>query len=225
VAAPVGRADGACCRGLSDVIDRDHPAHVASDPRWGRDFEPDRLARLELRAWKAYYRRQPARLFALLVLVNREQARASWLKSFVAAFWLARAAVRFGRSNGDYDRVLPDIERGYRALEVAPDRLAMVARRELRWWVVRREIGETAGAAAGDAITALYSVLYDVPDAVVAEAGRLRGLAAEIRDRGGNADPDGPSGLGQSYWPKVGQLLRTAYRSLRDGLDRTAASR
>ena len=35
--------------------------------RWGADFEPDRPALLELRMWKAYYRRQPARLFGTLV--------------------------------------------------------------------------------------------------------------------------------------------------------------
>ena len=43
---------------------------------WGRSFDADRLASLELRMWKAYYRRQPLRLFALLVLANREQAGA-----------------------------------------------------------------------------------------------------------------------------------------------------
>lgn len=46
--------------------------------RWGRDFNPDRLALLELRMWKAYYRRQPARLLGLLILANREQARVGW---------------------------------------------------------------------------------------------------------------------------------------------------
>ena len=45
---------------------------------WGRDLDPDRLAAIELRMWKAYYRRQPLRLLALLVQANREQARASW---------------------------------------------------------------------------------------------------------------------------------------------------
>ena len=34
--------------------------------RWGADFDPDRLADLETAMWKAYYRRQPARLFGLL---------------------------------------------------------------------------------------------------------------------------------------------------------------
>lgn len=197
---------------------------MAADPGWGRDFDPDRLARLELRAWKAYYRRQPARLFALLVLANREQARTTWTMALVGAFHLARAAVRFGRADGGYDRFLPDIERGYRALGVAPDHLRDVARCELRWWVVRRDIGATAGAAAGKAITELYAALYRVPEETVADAGRLRGLAAEIRDRGANADPDGPAGAGQAYWPKVAQLLRTAYRRLEDGLDRAAGA-
>jgi hypothetical protein len=45
---------------------------------WGRGFDPDRLAILEFKMWKAYYRRQPARLFALLVKANREQAGASF---------------------------------------------------------------------------------------------------------------------------------------------------
>ena len=44
---------------------------------WGTDFDPDELARLETRMWKAYYRRQPARLFGLLVLEGA-QAGLSW---------------------------------------------------------------------------------------------------------------------------------------------------
>ena len=31
--------------------------------RWGADFEPARVASLETRMWKAYYRRQPVRLW------------------------------------------------------------------------------------------------------------------------------------------------------------------
>ena len=89
-----------------------------------------------------------------------------------------------------------------------------VARRELRWWVVRREIGLAAGAAAGDAITRLYAALYDVPESAVAEAGRLRGVAAEVRDRGANKDPDGSTGPGRAYWPEVASLLRESYRAL-----------
>ena len=192
---------------------------VAGSVGWGRDFDPERLARLELRAWKAYYRRQPLRLFALLILANREQARVGWSRAILSAGWLARGASRFATATGDYDRYLPDVARGYRALGVAADRVEEIARCELRWWVVRREIGLTAGAAAGEAITAVYTALYGLPEAVVAEAGRLRGLAAEIRDRGAAADPDGPAGAGRAYWGNVAKLLREAYRSLRAALD------
>ena len=94
-----------------------------------------------------------------------------------------------------------------------------VARNELRWWVVRREIGLAAGDAAGDAITELYAAIYEVPRERVAEAGRLRGIAAEVRDRGATDDPDGPTGPGAAYWPEVARLLRESYRSLQAALD------
>ena len=94
-----------------------------------------------------------------------------------------------------------------------------VARHELGWWVVRREIGLAAGTAAGERITDLYASIYNVPRERVAEAGRLRGIAAEIRDRGATADPDGPKGRGDAYWPEVARLLRESYRSLKSAVE------
>jgi hypothetical protein len=187
--------------------------------RWGRAFDPDRLAELETRMWKAYYRGQPLRLLVLLVQANREQAGVSWFRALRAAFYLARGAFGFSRAHDGYDRFLPDIARGYRQLGL-PDHVdvAEVARRELRWWVVRREIGLAAGDAAGDAITGLYAAIYAVPETSVREAGTLRGRAAEVRDRGGAADPEGPRGPGRAYWPEVARLLRDSYRSLRAAL-------
>ena len=192
------------------------PAHAT----WAPAFDADRLAALETRMWKAYYRRQPARLFGLLVLALREQAHASWPRALAAAVLLSRAAVRFARATGDYERFAPDIERGYRALRLpAVVDVAEVSRWELRWWVVRREIGLAAGEAAGDAIAHLYAAFYDVPLDRVTEAGRLRGLAAEVRDRGATADPDGARGAGRGYWPEVARLLRDSYRSLSASLE------
>ena len=193
---------------------------MAAGSRWGKDFDPDELARLDTRMWKAYYRQQPARLFILLVRALRAQAQVSWLRALRASLLLTRAAAGFARSIGDYERFAPDIGRGYRTLGL-PDHVDVeaVARHELRWWVVRRELGLAAGEAAGDAITDLYAALYDVPRDSVAEAGRLRGLAAEVRDRGAHADPGGPKARGAAYWPEVARLLRDSYRSLRAALD------
>ena len=187
--------------------------------RWGRDFDPERLARLELAMWKAYYRGRPALLFRLLVRANQAQAGVGWMRAVAAAFWLAWAAARFGRARGDYQRFARPIARGYRLLGLPADvDVEEVARRELRWWVVRREIGLEAGAAAGEAIAALYAELYEVPEAAVAEAGRLRGQAAEVRDRGAAIDPEGPGGEGRAYWPEVARLLRLSYQRLSEAL-------
>jgi hypothetical protein len=187
---------------------------------WGRGFDPDRLALLELRMWKAYYRRQPARLFGWLILAMREQARASWPRALAASVFLTRAAAGFARAVGDHDRFAPDVARGYRLLGLpAGVDAEEVARRELRWWVVRREIGLAAGSAAGEAITRLYAALYGLPETAVEDAGRLRGDAAEVRDRGASVDPDGPAGPGRAYWPQVARLLRASYRSLKSAVD------
>ena len=187
--------------------------------RWGADFDPDRLAVLELRMWKAYYRRQPARLCGWLVLGLREQAHASCPRALLAALWLTKAAAGFSRAQGEYDRFAPDIARGYRLLGLpAVVDAEEVARRELRWWVVRREIGLSAGEAAGRAITRTYAAIYKVQEGTVAQAGRSRGEAAEVRDRGAAADPDGPTGAGRAYWPEVARLLRDSYRGLKAAL-------
>ena len=144
----------------------------------------------------------------------------SWLRAIRASLLLTRAAAGFARAGGDYERYAPVIGRAYRLLGLPGDVDAdEVGRRELRWWVVRREIGVTAGQAAGAAITDLYSAIYDLPPERVAEAGRLRGLAAEIRDRGADTDPDGATGEGSAYWPEVARLLQASYRRLRADLD------
>ena len=193
--------------------------------RWGSDFDPDELARLETRMWKAYYRRQPARLFALLVQATRAQAGVSWPRALAASLLLTRAAAGFSRSSGYYERFAGTIGRAYRLLGL-PDHVdaEAVAGQELHWWTVRRELGLAAGTAAGDSITDLYAGLYGLPRERVAEAGRLRGLAAEVRDRGAAADPDGPTGSGRGYWPEAARLLRDSYRSLRAALEPVAAT-
>jgi hypothetical protein len=173
--------------------------------------------------WQAYYRGQRFRLFGLLVRALREQANASLPRAALAAAWLTKAAIGFARASGDYDRFASDIVRGYRALGLPRHvDVDLVARHELRWWVIRREMGITAGEAAGDSISHLYAAMYDLPLSEVADAGRLRGLAAEARDRGASVAiaADGPNGSGDAYWLLVGRLLRESYRSLRDALDR-----
>jgi hypothetical protein len=183
--------------------------------RWGTEFDADRLAGLELASGRPItVASRPA--CSASSFERSGAGGASSPRALAASLFLTRAAAGFARADGNYDRFAPDIARGYRMLGVPADVDAgEVADRELRWWVVRREIGLSAGSAAGAAITALYAALYGLPAEQVAEAGRLRGTAAEVRDRGAHGDPDGPRGSGAAYWPEVGRLLLDSYRELK----------
>lgn len=201
-----------------------------------RVFDPDRLAQLEVGMWQAYYAKQKFTLFRLLVVMLREQYHYSWQKAVVAGYHLAKAAATFGdgeaepggspraRPNGDYDRVLPDLEAGYtiaRDWTGATFDPAAVARAELSWWTARRDPASGSGADKNRVVAArmteLYALLYDAPRERVAEAARLRVEAADLRDRGADrADFDrDPRGVD---WKGVSFLLHQSYRALHDAI-------
>jgi hypothetical protein len=182
-----------------------------SGPRSMREFNPTRLADLELRMWKAYYAKERARLFGLLVTMLREQYRYSWATATREAFHLARAASTFGDLNGDYDQVLPDLEAGYATakswLDAGFDPRA-VARAELAWWVARRIPGQNSAEQVGHLIAQEYALLYETSAERVAPAALLRATAAKMRDEQA-AQPD---------WNRIGRLLEQSYRELHAAL-------
>jgi hypothetical protein len=181
--------------------------HTPPGPHTLADFEPDRLAELELDMWKAYYAKEKVRLFGLLATLLREQYRYTWTRAVRAAFHLARAAATFGDATGGYERVLPDLERAYaiaRDWTGARYDPAAVARAELAWWVARREPGRNGAASVGALIADEYALVYEVPRERVLEAAQLRAEAARLRDVGGP----------RADWPEVGRRLRESYRSL-----------
>jgi hypothetical protein len=180
-------------------------------PRSARDFDADRLADLETAMWQSYYRQENAALFTDLVIALREQFRYPWAKAGRAAMHLAKAAATFGKASGDYERVLPDLEKAYAisrdwtGSSFDPDE---VARAELAWWVARRDPAQRDPENVGRLIGVVYARFYEVPEARVHEAGVLRARAAYVRDRGGAA----------TDWNEVSRLLHQSYRSLRAAL-------
>lgn len=176
-------------------------------PRTLRQFDPDRMADLELRMWKAYYAKERASLFALLVTMLHEQNHYSWATATRQGFYLARAAATFGDTRANYYSVLPDLEHAYR---IAKDWLhaefdpRAVARAELAWWVARRIPGQNSPEHVGGLMADAYAVLYEASRVRVATAALLRARAAALRD----AEAERPD------WAAIGQLLRESYRDL-----------
>ena len=185
-------------------------------PRSIREFDPDRMADLELRMWQAYYAKDRARLFGLLVEMLHEQYHYSWATAATEGVHLARAAATFGDRTSHYEVVLPDLEQAYdtarRWLHAGFDPRD-VARAELAWWVARRTPGHDDATDVGRLIAEEYALLYDAPLADMMRAGLLRAEAAALRDRQAE-QPD---------WPAIGRLLTESYRDLRASLSKTAA--
>ena len=176
-------------------------------PRTLREFDPDRVANLELRMWQAYYKKENVRLFGLLVTTLREQYRYSWLTAATEGYHLARAAATFGNARANYEVVLPDLEAAY---GTAKDWLhagfdpGAVAREELAWWVARRTPGQDSPEQVGAVMAGAYALLYEAPLLRVTRAAVLRAEAAALRD----ARAESPD------WAAIGRLLQESNRDL-----------
>lgn len=176
-------------------------------PRSMRQFNPARLADLEVGMWQAYYGKERARLFTLLVTMLHEQYRYSWATATVEAFHLARAAATFGDLRGGYEVVLPHLEAAYTTAKTwtgAGFDPRAVARAELAWWIARRAPGQNSPDQVAALIAEEYALLYETRPEAVAGAARLRAEAAALRD----AQADRPD------WETIGQLLHQSYRDL-----------
>jgi hypothetical protein len=176
-------------------------------PRSIRQFNAVRVADLELRMWQAYYAKDRARLFALLVTMLREQYRYPWATATVEALHLARAAATFSDLTTNYDQVLPDLEAAYGTVRSWADARfdpRAVARAELAWWVARRIRGQNSAEQVGRLIAEEYGLLYETAPEKVAAAALLRATAARLRDDAAS-NPD---------WDRIGRLLQESYREL-----------
>jgi hypothetical protein len=176
-------------------------------PRSMREFNPSRVADLELRMWQAYYAKDRATLFRLLVVLLREQYRYSWARATTQAFHLARAASTFAELRDHYDVVLPDLEAAYASVKSwsnAGFDPRAVAEAELAWWVARRVPGQNSAEQVGRLIAQEYALLYETSVERVAEAALLRATAGRLRDsQAPNAD-----------WARIGRLLQQSYQEL-----------
>ena len=187
-------------------------------PRSIRQFNPDRLANLEVRMWQAYYDKARVRLFSLLVTMLHEQYHYSWATAAVEGFHLARAAATFGDLKSHYEVVLPDLEAAYEKVRSWTDAgfdPRAVARAELAWWVARRVPGQNSPEQIGTLIADEYALLYESSRERMAAAALGRAQAGALRD----AHADHPD------WSAITQLLQQSYRELQLALVSTNVRR
>lgn len=177
------------------------------------DFDPVLMARAETRMWQAYYAGKGEDMALEMVGLMREQMGISLKTAMEVVEPMARGAMAFSRSRGNFEQqVLPKMEKAYARLAEACGKdwdAHELAVAELDWWVARRTPGEDSPEQVGARIAHLYALLYGKTNADIEEAGLLRAEAAALRDAGG-VDAD---------WPAVEELLVKSYTALKRGIN------
>jgi hypothetical protein len=180
-----------------------------------RQFDPMELGRLETAMWRSYYDRKPVKLFFELAEMLRTQYEFPWLRSYLGAYYAAKAAFDFkdGKQRADYEKALPALESYFAAIRRTGNiefDVPYAAKVELEWWIVHRERErygkEALDKACADATAAIYLVS---PDSTL-EHGRLRADAMVIRDVQAAA-----GGVREEDWAQIDELLKGCYRSLK----------
>ncbi|WP_020594668.1 hypothetical protein [Spirosoma panaciterrae] len=177
-----------------------------------RHFDPVDVARLDRAMWRSYYERKPLKLFWQSAELVRRQVHAPFWRSFVIAYYAARAAFLFkdGKGRADYNRALPYLEAFYGSisdLSTQPLNVAKSARNELEWWIIRRERERHPPAEWARLQAQIVADMYHIPIERCAEYGRLRTEAMLFRDRRGES-------MTESDWQKIQKLLNQSWQSL-----------
>jgi hypothetical protein len=179
-----------------------------------RSFDPEAVGRLETAMWRSYYDREKLRLFGQLAQLMRTQYGFPVLRSHVAAYHAAKAAVVFqdGRNRADYEKALPNLVRFYTAIrEVShvPFDVKRAARLELEWWIIHRERARYQTVDLERALADLPAAVYGMPAGRLMEHAKLRAEAMLIRDAKAQA-----GGLTEKDWAKIEELLISSWQSL-----------
>jgi hypothetical protein len=189
---------------------------------------PDIVAYYEKSGWEAYYDRNWPRALWLLVKMNREAFRMSWIDALTAALDTVRASMAFAPlENNDIPKARHYIARFYekarRSLNISTPAQTL-AELEIDYWVVHRELALRRKKDHQDddlqpmveSLTALHAALFDAPPETIRPSAEWRARAAKAVDRitgGYSNDVD-------EDWRRVETYLQNAYRAVKEALQK-----
>ena len=163
-----------------------------------RNFDPRRVGTLECRAWECYYRRRWFAFLAASVRLVRAGFAMSWPRTLRGAWFVLRANQLWAPyPDNDAAGAERYMVRFYRLVADAHNEaidVDEIARREVEWWRVHREV-QRDGTADLDSLTGaladLYAFTYGVETLAVTPAARLRAEAMVVSDEwvAAGADP------------------------------------
>jgi hypothetical protein len=168
-----------------------------------RSFDPHAVGTYECRAWETYYRRRWAAFLMASVGMVRAAFRMSWGRTFVGAWLVLRANMKWAPfPDNDPDAARALMRRFYEMLatsERASFDPVRAAELEVEWWRAHRDNQHDAGNGSArelvGALRDLYAYTYAVEPAEVELAAELRAEAMDVSDRWvqDGCDPEAPA--------------------------------
>jgi hypothetical protein len=194
-------------------------AWVVADLGWPvrsdiRSFDYHEIARMDAHMWKSYYARQPVKLFGQLARLLREQYGAPFLRSYLIAYYAARAAFLFkaGHNRPEYEKALPPLTRLYaqiNRMSYEPIDADQAARLELEWWIIHRQREHYRPGDLEWALARTAAAIYHQPAEAMLPHARYRASAMHIRDTKAIN-----GGLQAHDWRQIEALLLNSWREL-----------
>jgi hypothetical protein len=167
-------------------------ARLAGQPSRLRSFDPARVARLEYRAWVAYYRHDWHRALTAFVGLIRMGFGMNWYRTLHAA-WLVLRAIQLWAPlpDNDADGARTHMRRFYTLVRLShgePASPATAAEFEVDWWRVHREVQYSTAPGDSDdelveSVTRLYCYLFGEPEIKVRPAAVYRVRAMGLSDQ------------------------------------------
>ena len=176
-----------------------------------KDFDPDIIAELDLKMWRAYYERKFLKLFILLFRLNQQFFRFNYLSTLKATYYSASATIdfRLNRGKENHKRITRKLTRFFKIISdnsIEEFDYKKAAELELNWWLVDRYPDRYTTSREG-ALAMAMANLFGVEPSKLSEFGNYGAQAMVLRDE---ARSEGK----EFDWNAMGSLLNKSFNSL-----------
>ncbi len=177
-----------------------------------KQFNPVQVGTLDAAMWRSYYEHKPIKLFFQLSSLMRNQFHAPYMRSFLLAYYSARAAFIFkeGHNRKDYQRALPHLYKYFNTLNaLAKDTFDInkLSRLELEWWIIRREDYTHTPEDWKILLGLQGEVMHHIPASRFGTYADQRVRAMSLRDSKGTT-------ITEEDWEEIQKLCVEAWTSL-----------
>ncbi len=183
-----------------------------------RSFDYQKVADLDCRIWKAYYRHRFIKMFFLTLQLFKTQLKASTFLAgrMAICFMLASIEYRFNENHLKSTRLINNLTKFYGLVSrsaLEPFDYKKAAELELRWWNIQRYGEEKKGLLAAG-MAGSFAVVYNVEPEKLLTYGRFRSNATMLRRKSMLEQKVRPD------WQKINRLLAKSWKSLHQAVQK-----